>query len=88
MWAGMSSWPSTVCVQYGASSGTAASNQLSKSRRTSGDAFSLSVSDAEVWRMKRWARPTVRSRNSGTPATISSVTRWKPRGRGRSVISR
>ena len=32
MCAGMSSGPSIVCVQYGASSGTASSNQDSKSR--------------------------------------------------------
>ena len=38
MCAGMSSGPSIVCVQYGASSGTARSNQLSKSTRTSGEA--------------------------------------------------
>jgi hypothetical protein len=53
MWAGMSSGPSSVCSQYGASSGTASLNHVSKSRRTSGDAFSLRVSEAEVWRMKR-----------------------------------
>ena len=58
MWAGMSSGPSIVCVQYGASSGTASLKYASKSRRTSGDAFSFSVSDAEVWRMNRCARPT------------------------------
>ena len=28
------------------------------------------------------------SRSSGTPETTSSVTRWNPRGRGRSVTSR
>ena len=46
-WAGMSSGPSSVWV-HGKFSGTASLNQVSKSRRTSGDAFSLSVSDAEV----------------------------------------
>ena len=57
MCAGMSSGPSIVCVQYGASSGTASLNQDSKSSRTSGEAFSLSVSDAEVWRMNRCSSP-------------------------------
>ena len=57
MWAGMSSGPSIVCVQYGASSGTASLNQDSKSSRTSGEAFSFSVSDADVWRMNRCSEP-------------------------------
>ena len=54
MWAGMSSGPSSVCVQPRKSSGTAASNHVSKSRRTSGEAFSLMrqrrrrVADEEV----------------------------------------
>ena len=48
MCAGMSSAPSSVCVQYGASSGTVALKYDSKSRRTSGEAFSFSASDAEV----------------------------------------
>src|SRR3954471_23125382 len=88
MCAGMSSGPSTVWVQYGASSGTASLNHDSKSRRTSGEAFSFKVSDADVWRMKRCAIPTCTSRSSGSADSTSSVTRWKPRGRGRSVISR
>ena len=71
MCAGMSSGPSSVCVQYGASSGTAASNQVSKSRRTSGEAFSLSVSDADVWRMNRCSSPTRSSRSSGSAPTTS-----------------
>ena len=50
MCAGMSSGPSSVWVQA-KSSGTARSNHALKSRRTSGEAFSLSVSDADVWRM-------------------------------------
>ena len=58
MWAGMSSGPSIVCVQYGASSGTASLNQASKSSRTSGEAFSFSVSDADVWRMNTCSSPT------------------------------
>src|SRR3954453_15297367 len=88
MWAGMSSGPSRVCWKYSAPSGTARSNHAAKSRRTSGLAFSLSVSDAEVWRRNRCASPTPTSRSSGTPSTTSSVTRWKPRGRARSWISR
>ena len=54
MWAGMSSGPSSVCVHPRKSSGTAASNHVSKSRRTSGEAFSLmrqrrrGVADEEV----------------------------------------
>ncbi len=88
MCAGMSSGPSTVCVQYGASSGTAASNQEAKSSRTSGEAFSFRVSEADVWRMCRWARPIRTSSSSGTPSTTSRVTRWNPRGRGRSSIRR
>src|SRR4051812_30582909 len=88
MWAGMSSSPSTVCSKYSAPSGTARSNQAAKSRRTSGLAFSLSVSDAEVWRRNRWARPTRTSPSSGTASATSSVTRWKPRERARSRTSR
>ena len=57
MWAGMSSGPSSVCVQYAASSGTAASKKASKSARTSGEAFSLSVSAAEVCWMNRCSSP-------------------------------
>ena len=49
MWAGMSSGPSNVCVQPRKSSSTASLNHVSKSSRTSGEAFSLSVSDADVW---------------------------------------
>src|SRR5204862_5517551 len=52
-WAGMSSGPSSVCDQYGAPSGTAWSNQVAKSRRTSGEAFSFRVSEAEVCWMNR-----------------------------------
>ena len=54
MWAGMSSGPSSVCVHPPKSSGTAALNHVSKSRRTSGEAFSLmrqrrrGVADEEV----------------------------------------
>ncbi len=75
MWAGMSSGPSSVCVHPRKSSGTAASNHVSKSRRTSGEAFSLIVSDAEVWRMKRWHRPTSSSESSGRARSTSRVTR-------------
>jgi len=44
----MSSAPSSLCVQNGACSGTAALNQVSKSALTAGDASSLSARDAEV----------------------------------------
>src|SRR5215213_2178944 len=88
MCAGMSSGPSSVCVQYGASSGTAASNQDSKSRRTSGEAFSFSVSDAEVWSMKRCSSPTRSSPSSGSSPVTSRVMRWKPRPGGRRSIWR
>ena len=81
-WAGMSSGPSMRCVQNGARSGTAASNQLSKSRLTSGEAFSLSASDAEVCWIRRWSRPARRRASSGSASTTSRVMRWKPRGRG------
>src|SRR4051795_9029052 len=87
MCAGMSSGPSIVCVQYDAPSGTARSNQAEKSRRTSADAFSFSVSDAEVCWMKTWAMPTPSSRSSGSPCSTSRVTRWKPRGNAGSRIS-
>ena len=80
MWAGMSSGPSSVWVQYEASSGTARENQVSKSRRTSGLAFSFSVRDAEVWRMWRCRRPTRSEPSSVTRSTTSPVIRWKPRG--------
>jgi hypothetical protein len=56
------------------------------SRRTSGDAFSFSVSDADVCCMNTSAIPTRKELSSGTPSTTSSVTRWNPRGRGLSVI--
>src|SRR4051794_7664198 len=88
MWAGMSSGPSEVCVQRGKSSGTTTSNHDSKSRRTSGEAFSFSVSDALVWRMWTCSRPALTSATSGSASATSRVTRWKPRGRGSSVTSR
>ncbi len=75
MWAGMSSGPSSVCVQNEASSGTASLNHDSKSRRTSGEAFSLSASEAEVWRISRCSSPTSSPRSSGRAPTISRVTR-------------
>ncbi len=75
MCAGMSSSPSRVCVQYEAPSGTAWSNQASKSRRTSGEAFSFSASDAEVCWISRCSSPTCSSASSGTASTISRVTR-------------
>ena len=75
MCAGMSSGPSSVCVQYGASSGTASLKYDSKSRRTSGDAFSFSVSDADVWSMNRCSSPTRSSPSSGSSPTTSRVTR-------------
>ena len=72
MCAGMSSGPSSVCVQYGASSGTARSNHVAKSRRTSGDAFSLSVSAALVWRMKQVREPDAQRRAArAAPSTTS-----------------
>ena len=37
--------------------------------------------------MKTSAIPTRNELSSGTPSRTSSVTRWKPRGRERSVIS-
>ena len=64
-----------MCVQNGASSGTASLNHDSKSRRTSALAFSFSVREADVCRMCRWARPTDSSEISGTPFDTSSVTR-------------
>src|SRR4051812_9708207 len=86
-WAGMSSAPSSVCDQA-KSSGTNALAHTSKSRRTSGEAFSLRVNEALVCRMCRCSRPTVTSPSSGTAATTSRVTRWKPRGRGSRENSR
>ena len=74
MWAGMSSSPSSVWVQANCS-GTAALTQVSKSRRTSGEAFSLSVSEAEVWRISRCSRPTFSSRISGSDPSTSRVMR-------------
>ena len=61
----MSSSPSSVWVQYGAPSGTARSNQASKSRRTSGEAFSLSASEAEVCWISRWQDPDASSPHLG-----------------------
>ena len=74
-WAGMSSSPSSVCVQYDARSGTASSNQVSKSRRTSGEAFSFSASDAEVCWISRCSIPTRSSPSSGSASSTSRVTR-------------
>jgi len=47
----------------------AASNQLAKSRRTSGLAFSFSVNDADVWRSSRCSMPISRSAIRGTAAS-------------------
>ena len=60
----------------------------SQSRRTSGEAFSFSVSDADVCRSSRWQSPTRSSPSSGSAPSTSRVTRWKPRGRGSRTISR
>ena len=69
----MSSGPSSTWVQYGASSGTASLKQDSKSRRTSGDAFSFSVSDADVCRHEQVQR--------GRPAARRApAARRRPRG--------
>ena len=65
-----------------------ASRKGSKSRRTSGDAFSFRVSEAEVCRMNTCARPTRTSLSSGSASSTSRVTRWNPRGRACSVIVR
>ena len=60
-----------------------------KSRRTSGEAFSFSVSDALCVLEAAGGRgPTRSSPSSGRASTISRVTRWKPRGRGCRAISR
>ncbi len=74
MCAGMSSSPSSVCVHANCS-GTAASNHVRKSRRTSGEAFSFSVSDAEVWRSSRWQSPARNSATSGSARSTSPVIR-------------
>ena len=73
--AGMSSAPSIVCVQYGASSGTAPLKYVSRSARTSGLAFSFNVSDADVWRMNTCSSPTRSCAISGSAASTSRVTR-------------
>ena len=65
MCAGMSSGPSVVCSKYGAFSGTARENQRSMSPRTSGSAFSLIASDADVCWMNRCASPTSNCRELG-----------------------
>ena len=75
MCAGMSSSPSAVWVQKSAPSGTERENQASKSRRTSGLAFSFSVSDADVCWISKWSRPTRISPISGRALTTSRVTR-------------
>jgi hypothetical protein len=74
MWAGMSSGPSRLC-RHSKRSGTAWSNHVRKSRRTSGEAFSLTVSDAEVCWMNRWHRPISRSPSSGSACSTSRVMR-------------
>ena len=48
----------------------------------------MSVSDADVWRMKTCSSPTCSRRSSGSASSTSRVIRWKPRGRGPRVISR
>ena len=75
MCAGMSSEPSSTWLQKAADSGTASFGHDSKSRRTSGEAFSFSVSDADVCLMKIVAMPTAMPRSSGTACSISLVTR-------------
>src|ERR1700710_3204302 len=84
----MSSAASSVWVQFAAPSGTAGSSQVSRSARTSGEAFSFSVSEAEVCWISRCRSPTSRSPSSGSAPTTSPVTRWMPRGRGSKVIVR
>src|SRR6185312_7377500 len=74
--------------QFEAPSGTARSSQVSRSARTSGEAFSFRVSDAEVCWISRWRMPTSKSASSGRPPSTSAVTRWMPRGRGSKVILR
>ena len=70
--AGMSSWPSSVWIQ-GASlpSGTIKFRNVSMSARTSGSAFSLTVSAALVCLMKMWAVPARKVRSWAPPASAT-----------------
>lgn len=86
MCAGMSSGPSSVCVQNGARSGTTTSNQAPKSARTSGEAFSFNVNEAEVCWINRCSIPTRIRSSPWISLTRSRVIRWNPRARGASVI--
>jgi hypothetical protein len=78
MWAGMSSGPSSLW-RYGATfSGTMRGRKASRSRLTSGDAFSWISSGAEVCGMERVRRPTEmpwRSVHLATSAVISLISR-------------
>jgi hypothetical protein len=71
----MSSSPSSVWVQYDAPSGTAWSNHVRKSRRTSGDAFSFSAREADVCWISRFSIPTAIPPSWGIEPSTSSVTR-------------
>ena len=55
--------------------GTTTLNQDSKSRRTSGEAFSCSVKDAEVCWISRCSIPTRSSASPGSARSTSDVTR-------------
>ena len=85
-WAGMSSGPSHVC-RYGKSSGAIAENDDSRSAGTSGSAFSLIVSDADVCWMNTCSSPTSNWASSGKAATTSRVIEIETRGLGRRARS-
>jgi len=76
-WAGISSGPSQLCLK-GMSSGTIRFNIISISSLTSGSQFSLIARLADVWRSWMCIRPTANWDSSGSPLSISSVTRWTP----------
>ena len=59
----------------GKSSGAIALNELSRSRGTSGSAFSLIVSDADVCMMNTCSSPALIPASSGSAATTSRVMR-------------
>jgi len=76
-WAGMSSGPSQECLN-GRSSGTILLSIISMSSLTSGSQFSLIASEADVWSNCMCISPTENWESSGSPLSISSVTRWTP----------
>src|ERR1035437_7782865 len=86
MCAAMSSSPSAVWLNCGSPSRTSRAKKASRSRHTSGSAFSWMSSEAEVWRKCNVSRPSRNLFSAIHPAT-SSVNSTSPRPRVAMMIS-